>query len=158
MTDKNEIPPFAEAVTGFRTYLAFNDVPTVVNWVFRDDLSPRNSVEMRIRQNIPAKNSFLAESVFAAATARGLVEIKAIAATADQVFATIWFPAAEADQIQGWSTGMKLSILSPLPKAEVLSSIRWNFASLMPSFQQSQKAVPWVGTRAWAIKVSRGAA
>jgi hypothetical protein len=45
---------------------------------------------------------------------------------------------------------MKLSIVNPLPSAEMVGQLRWLLLSLKPQFRHYQRFELWVGTKAWA--------
>lgn len=95
-------------------------------------------------------NTGLARKVFSEGRERGLVEIAAIATAARKVAATVWFPKYEAEEVQGWSRGMKLTICQPLPEARIVGVVRWQLLNLLPSFRRYQRMAFFIGTRKWA--------
>jgi hypothetical protein len=56
------------------------------------------------------------EKVFAEGSAKGLVELVALAQTTDWILATVWYPKYESEEVQGWGQNMKLAIRQPLPR------------------------------------------
>ena len=75
------------------------------------------------------RNLALAEKVFAEGREKGLVDIHAIASVDDKVAATVWFPKFIGEKIQGWNSGMKLSIAHRC-QAQNLSAGLDGFASV----------------------------
>ena len=146
----NDIPDFAEALGQFRRFLSDNGHPDEVFWVFREDLWQLSPTRMLIKYPPPSENASLAQKVFAEGRARGLVEIMAIAATANKVAATVWFPKYADEKVQGWDGGMKLVIIQPLPGTRAVSALWWNVIQILPRFQRYQRAEWLIGTKAWA--------
>jgi hypothetical protein len=145
-----EIPEFSEAVRDFQSFLGREGVATRLVWVFRDDLWQRGQRKVLIRWPEPDQTRQLMEKVFAEGRAKGLVEIVALAQTADWIVATVWYPKYESEEVQGWSQNMKLSIRQPLPRAIRVASVLWNAFAWLPSFRRYQRTAFGVGTREWA--------
>ena len=146
----NDIPKFEEAIASFRSFLAEQGHPANIFWVFREDIWKRSPTSVVLRFPLQTSNLALAKKVFEEGRKKGLVDIHAIAIVGDKVAATIWFPKFKEEEIQGWDSGMKLSIASPLPNAEIVGQLRWLWFGLKPQFRNYQRVEPWVGTKAWA--------
>jgi hypothetical protein len=146
----NDIPDFENALESFRRFLAEQGHPTNVFWVFREDIWKRSPTSVVLRFPSQIKNLGLAKKVFEEGREKGLVEVRAIATVGDKVAATVWFPRFKEEEIQGWECGMKLSIVEPLPSAEIVGELRWLLFSLKPQFRHYQRFELWVGTKAWA--------
>lgn len=146
----NDIPKFEDAVDSFRQFLTNNGHPADVFWVFREDLWKRSPTDVLVRYPAPTNNLALAQKVFAEGRERGLVDVHAIARTANRVAATVWYPKFPDEEIQGWDRGMKLSIAEPFPPAQTIGHFRWIFFWLLPRFKHYQISDVWVGTKQWA--------
>ena len=146
----NEIPNFENALESFRRFLVEQGHPTNVFWVFREDIWKRSPTSVALRFPSQRKSIGLIKKVFEEGRKKGVVDIHAIATVGDKVAATVWFPKFKEEEIQGWDSGMKLSIASPLPSAEVVGQLRWMWFGLQPQFRNYQRVEPWVGTKAWA--------
>ena len=146
----NDIPDFDVALSSFRRFLAEQSHPANIFWVFREDIWKRSPTNVVLKFPSQGRNLALARTVFEEGRRKGLVEIHAIATVKDQVAATVWFPKFAYEEIQGWDNGMKLSIASPLPSAQIVSQLRWLSFRLKSQFRNYQRVEPWVGTKAWA--------
>jgi len=146
----NEIPDLEEGLKQFRRFLVENGLPDHVFWVFREDLWRLSPTRVLVRYPPPSANISLAQKVFAEGRERGLVEITTVAATAEDVAASVWFPKYPNEEVQGWERGMKLSITQPIARATLVAGWRWNLIRLLPGFRQYQRRVDFIGTRAWA--------
>ena len=145
-----EIPEFSEAAREFQSFLAREGVATRLVWVFRDDLWQHGQTRVLVRWPEPDQTRRLMEKVFAEGRAKGLVEIVALAQTADWIVATVWYPKYESEEVQGWRQNMKLSIRQPLPRAVRVAPVLWNAFAWLPSFRRYQRTAFGVGTREWA--------
>ena len=146
----NEIPEFEDALTSFREFLTHNGHPAEIVWIFRDDLWKRSLTEVFVRIPSQPKTLALARKVFDEGRTKGLVDVHAIAIADNTVVATVWFPRSDADEIQGWSRGMKLTISQPLLRAKTFGSFRWWLMSFLADFRHYQTWERTIGTRAWA--------
>jgi len=146
----NDIPDFSEAFRQFRRFLAENGHPDEVFWVFREDLWQLSINRVLVKYPTRPENITLAQKVFAEGRARGLVEITAVAETADRVAASVWFPKYPNEEVQGWACGMRMTIRQPLPSARVLASRYWWVLRLFPRFRHYQRFASFIGTRGWA--------
>lgn len=145
------IPNFPTAVEQFRDFLRRNDVTAPIVWVFKDDLCPRSTTHLLVRNPPPSENASLAEKVFSEGRRRGLVEIAAVASSEQFVAATVWFPRTLADEIQGWDRGMKLSLIQPLPIADPITfGFTWKMVQWSSEYRRYQRRKAFVGSRAWA--------
>lgn len=99
----------------------------------------------------PQGNEVLARKVYEEGRARGLVRIDAVAASKEETFATVWYPRAPEDEVQGWYEGLKLAIRQPLPRADLVRGAR-QWSSICRSFvyRRYQKYEASIGTRSWA--------
>lgn len=145
-----EIPEFSEAVRDFQSFLGREGVATRLVWVFRDDLWQRGQTRVLVRWPEPNRTRQLMEKVFTEGRAKGLVEIVALAQTADWIVATVWYPKYESEEVQGWSRNMKLSIRHPLPRATQVPPTLWNALTWLPAFRRYQRTAFGIGTRKWA--------
>ena len=146
----NEISDFAEALGQFQRFLAEDNHPTDVFWVFRDDVWKRSATDLRLKYPVDKDNISLAQKVFAEGRERGLVNMHALAIAEDKVAATVWFPKYPNEEVQGWNRGMKLSISQPLPHATISSPLVWSVVRFLPRFRYYQKAEFVIGTKTWA--------
>jgi hypothetical protein len=146
----NNIPDLAEALAAFRGFLADQGHPDEVIWVFREDVWKLSPTQIFIKYPPPQENVSLIEKVFDEGRECGLVEITAIAATSNEVAATVWFPKYPEEKVQGWDQGMKLSISQPLPNPKLLSPWMWRLIQMLPRYQQYQRHAYFIGTRPWA--------
>lgn len=93
----------------------------------------------------------MAEKVFSEGQRKGLVEITAVASSDLLTAATVWFPRTPRDEVQGWSNGMKLSIIQPLPIVDPITfGFTWQMVRWSSVYRRYQQQNPFVGTRAWA--------
>jgi len=150
----NDIPEFEDAVASFRHFLAEQGHPSTIFWVFREDIWRRSHIDVVLRFPSQIRNLALAKKVFAEGREKGLVDIHAIASVDDKVAATVWFPKFTDEEIQGWNSGMKLSIADPLPSAKSVGRLRWLCFRLQPKFRHYQRCESGVGTKAWAAAKS----
>src|SRR5260370_35804166 len=97
----NEIRNFDEAIEGFRSFLRDCGHPDKVFWVFREDVWQRSPEPVWVRDPSISNNESLARKVFGEGRARGLVEIKAVAAIEPEIAATVWFPKYAVEEVQG---------------------------------------------------------
>src|SRR5688500_18798614 len=141
----NDIPEFEDAVPFFRYFLAEEDLPSTIFWVFREDIWKRSPIDVVLRFPSQIRNLALAKKVFAEGRKKGLVDIHAIASVDDKVAATVWFPKFTDEEIQGWNSGMKLSIADPLPSAKSVGRLRWLCFRLQPRFRHYQRCELGVG-------------
>src|SRR5690242_10513190 len=72
----NDVPEFEDAVGLFRNFLAEEDLPANVFWVFREDIWKRSLGDVVLRFPSHVKNLALAKKVFAEGRKMGLVEIR----------------------------------------------------------------------------------
>jgi hypothetical protein len=147
----NDIPEFPTVVEQMQTFLKREGHSTKLCWVFREDLWRVGVNSVKVCQPCPQQNESLAAKVFEEGRAKGLVEIKALATLAGTTVATVWFPKHEEEEVQGWNVGLKLSILSPLPRAKAVASILWPLIKSFPSYRRYQALESAVGSRAWAL-------
>lgn len=141
---------FDDAVASFQNFLKEQDHPTEIFWVFRDDIWQRSQSEVLIRYPTTSENLVLVQKVFGEGCEKGLVDIYAVATASGRVAATVWFPKFAAEEVQGWDCGMKLSIAQPLPRATIVSPLRWWFFRFVPRFRHYQNFEWTVRTKRWA--------
>jgi hypothetical protein len=146
----NEIPHFAAAVQRMREFLEQQGHCSTLSWVFRDDFCRTSYTKAYFCNPLPGKNETLSEKVFEDGRNKGLVSITAIAKLPHATAATVWFPKYEEEEVQGWSVGLKIAILKPLPKTFAVPAFLWPFALLLPPFRRYQKLAFSIGTRKWA--------
>ena len=146
----NELPQFQEAVSMLERLLVEQRHPVTVQWVFREDLLRRSRYRVLVRVPSRAGNAELAEKVFREGRAKGLVEIVALAKTGRSVAATVWYPKLPGEEVQGWSSGLKVSITEPLPTALAVSATVWPVLQCLPWYRRYQVSGVFVGTREWA--------
>lgn len=145
------IPSFDTAVDSLRGLLRRQGHADNVFWVFRDDLWLRYGRPAWLHLPAAAGNEALARKVYAEGCARGLVRISAVAELADRTGVTVWFPRTAEDEVQGWDSGLKLSIALPLPRAKIAGPLFWHLLQWHPGFrrfQRHRRGLP--GSRRWA--------
>jgi hypothetical protein len=140
---------FEDTVASFQNFLKESGHPSNLIWVFRDDIWQRPETVLVKYPTSPA-NKLLAQKVFNEGCVKGLISINAIAATDDEVAATVWFPKFTGEEVQGWDGGIKLSIDDPLPRATFIKPTRWLFMQFLPQFRQYQQREWTIGTQQWA--------
>ena len=146
----NDIPSFEDAVASFEHFLTVQGHPSKILWVFREDIWKRSASDVALRFPSESKNLALARKVFGEGRKKGLVDVHAIATVDDMTAATVWFPKFADEEIQGWNSGMKLSIAQPLPTAKCVDGLMWLWFRLHPQFRRYQRTEFGVGTKAWA--------
>jgi len=152
----NDIPEFEDVVALFRHFLADQGHPSTIFWVFREDIWKRSPIDVVLRFPSQIRNLALAKKVFAEGREKGLVDIHAIASVDDKAAATVWFPKFTGEEIQGWNSGMKLSIADPLPSAKSVGRLKWLGFRLQPRFRHYQRSEFGIGTKAWALNDTNG--
>jgi hypothetical protein len=134
------IPPFGEAIRILRGMLrktGFEDPLPELLWLTREDFyavrygwyyyTPR-----------PSCSPAMFNQYYEAGRARGLVSVRALFCQPGIVACTVWYPQGEADAVQGWNYGLKVSIPRPLGiGTEVRSNFRWKLHTLSPQFRKS---------------------
>ena len=146
----NDLPQFQEAVSMFERFLTEQRHPVSVQWVFQEDLLRRSRYRVLVRVPPYAGNAELAAKVFREGRAKGLVEIVALAKTGRSVAATVWYPKLPGEEVQGWSSGLKVSITEPLPTALAIPAAIWPVLQCLPGYRRYQMSEVFVGTREWA--------
>ena len=141
---------FEDAVASFQNFLKDNGHPMKIFWVFRDDLWRRSPTDVWVKYPSSSNSLVLAQKVFSEGCERGLVDLHAVATTANETAATVWFPKFPDQEVQGWVSGLKLSIAEPLPNATVVSPLWWGFLRFVPRFRHYQRFEWNVGTKRWA--------
>lgn len=53
-------------------------------------------------------------------------------------------------KLQGWSEGLKLAILEPLPMGKEVRALTWWIVRNLSSYRRYQQEEFFVGTRRWA--------
>jgi hypothetical protein len=147
----DELPEFDVAVREFCQFLRNEGHSDRLLWVFRDDTWFKAIDDRVICFPVPAGNEKLIRKVYAEARAKGLASVNALATYRDQTVSTVWFPKYEHEEVQGWDTGLKLSIRDPLPEATSASPFFWKLITKLPSFRRSFRDSDWlIGSRQWA--------
>jgi hypothetical protein len=149
----NEIPDFETAVRAFQDFLQREGYSTALIWVFREDLWQLSPERILMRRLHAHHDIELAKKVFREGQAKGLVEVRAVAQGNGWTAATVWFPKYDEAEVQGWSQGMKLAIVQPLPTATRVRPMLWAVLRVLPSFRTYQRSACEVGTRRWAANV-----
>ena len=117
-----KIPPFSEAVSKFRGFLAKRDHPTELAWVFREDFYSVSLDRYVVVQPIPDRNEGLVRTYYEAARERGIVQLRALFQIGEVAAVSAWSPAEVAEEVQGWSRGLKLSVAAPFVAAKTVES------------------------------------
>jgi hypothetical protein len=134
-----EIPEFHTAVLLLREFLAEQDLPTDVLWIFREDLYFADWQTVYARTCALPGHIRLAETVFQDGRKQGLVEICGLFRTQSFVGATVWYPRNRSEQVQGWTQGLKISVREPLRFAKpIRSSTLWRFHQCRPKYKRYQ--------------------
>lgn len=118
-------PSFDAALERFQSFLADHELPTRIQWVFRDYVyADRNT--FYIAPTIPESHTALAARAFHEGTAKDQIAVKAIARLPSATVSTVWYPPSEQHRPQGWEQGLRYSIDQPLQQAvHVTASWRW---------------------------------
>ena len=119
---------FEDAVASLQNFLKEDNHPTDILWVFRDDLWKRTLTDVLVKYPLSTDNLVLAQKVFREGCERGLVAL----------------------EVQGWDCGMKLSLAQPMPRATIVTPVRWWFFQFVPRFRQYQQLEWTIGTKQWA--------
>ena len=141
-----QIAPFDEAFARFRSFLRSHGLPETVVWVFREDLFCPERGTCLVRALRPGENDSLARKVFDEGRAAGLLELKAIGSSAEATIATVWFPRA-SEEVQGWSEGMKLTIVEPPARARFVGRTRWWFLRFTAAYRRYQRNASFIAKR-----------
>ncbi|MCQ4166006.1 hypothetical protein [Tahibacter harae] len=147
------IPPFDTAVDSLRGFLRRQGHSAAIFRVFRDDVWLRCGRPAWLRLPVATDNEVLARQVYAEGCARGLVRIDAVVECDYGTGATVWFPRTPEEEIQGWDSGLKLSIAFPLPRARIAGPLFWRLLQWHPGlrrFQRHRQGAP--GSRRWAAE------
>lgn len=122
----SKIPPFSEAVSKLRGFLASRDHPTELAWVFREDCYSLALDRWVVVQPLPEANERLARTYYESARERGVVQLRALFRIGDATAAAVWSPAEIAREVEGWPRGLKLSAAEPfVPARTVTSRFAW---------------------------------
>lgn len=130
-------PTFDAALEHFRSFLAENEQPTDIQWVFRDHVyADRNT--FYIPTTIPESNTELAVRAFHAGTTKDQVALKAIARLHNTTtVATVWYPLTDQHRPQGWPQGLRYSIAEPLQSAVyVTGGWQWHVRKLGSAYRR----------------------
>ena len=146
----NDLPQFEEAVSIFERFLTEQLHPISVQWVFQEDLLRRSRYRVFVRVPPCVENAELAKKVFREGRIKGLVEFVALAKTERSIAATVWYPKLPGEEVQGWSSGLKVSIPEPLPTAIAVSAAMWPVLQCFPWYRRYEAPGVFIGTRAWA--------
>jgi hypothetical protein len=130
------IPPFGEAIRTLRGMLPQDGLKTPILWLTREDFytvrygwyyyTPR-----------PSCDPSMFNKYYELGQSRGLVSVHAIFYSPGFVGCTVWFPQREADSVQGWDSGLKISVAVPLGiGAEVRSGLSWKLRTLSPMYRR----------------------
>jgi hypothetical protein len=130
------IPAFGEAIGVLRGMLPQDGLHTPLLWITREDFyatrfgwyyySPR-----------PSCDPSMFNKYYEVGRSRGLVSVHAIFYSPGIVGCTVWFPKSEADSVQGWDSGLKVSVAVPLGiGAEVRSELSWKLRTLSPTYRR----------------------
>ena len=114
-----ELPRFDDAIRGLQELLDTAGHPSQLAWARCRDYYSIGPGQHRVLWPLPA-NRTRVESNYEKARARGLAGLEAIFYVG-QVSVVI-LDAPEADEIQGWSHGLKLCIRQPFVAAEPIPS------------------------------------
>ena len=127
------IPEFKEAVAHFQRFLASQNRPTTVQWVFRDDLLAfRGSLNLRTR--VPNDQSAEAARVFEVGRQRGLgVSLEALASDEQRTYAFVFVPEDQTDAAYRLMCGNHIKVAAPVERRSSLQHagrIRWALLNL----------------------------
>ena len=131
---------FSEAVEEFRKFLANNDLPTDICWVFRENVFSRNTefyeTDFWIKLPIPYENEKLAEIQYKIGQKKGLgLSISAFAICKNQVCCSLIIPKDQEDSEFLFMSPeyLKFSFLTEMPIAQVVNnSLQWTIFKLLP--------------------------
>jgi hypothetical protein len=148
----NEVPAFEDAVARFRRFVAEQGLPETLYWMFREDLWRRSPASVLVRMPPHSKSLELTRSVFEEGRAKGLVGITAVARVRGGLATTVWYPKRAEEEVQGWDTGLKLSVNQPLPLALAVPPLLWALVTCIPRYKRYQAREWFIGTREWAAE------
>jgi hypothetical protein len=142
-----DIPKFDEAAEKFSRFLIEQGHSGNLEWVFREDLCGRTKTSLWARMPTAVENEQLARKVYRFGRVEGLISISAIASFRKVILASVWYPDQSSQRVQGWDSGLKLSINTPLPVAKGIPGFIWNLVRFTPSYQRFQNHEQYIGTR-----------
>jgi hypothetical protein len=145
------VPEWDDAIDQFTNLLRSCGHPMEIEWVFRGDVWQRSVKEMLVCRPVPQGNTALCRRVFESGRDKGLVNLLAIGGDEATVLCTVWYPKLPNEEVQGWDSGMKLSIANPLARAKRISQVLWPVFRVLPRFRRYQRFEGFVPTRAWGI-------
>jgi hypothetical protein len=145
-----DLPDWQDAVFRLQTFLQSQGHPTLVHWVFREDLWARSPTRVFVRWPVPVRNAVLAQGVFEAGREKGLIGITALGEFDDSVVATVWYPKFPDEEVQGWDQNLKLSIRDPLARATAVPHLLWSALQRTPWYRRYQDHAVLIGTKEWA--------
>jgi hypothetical protein len=131
---------FAEAVEEFKKFLAKNNQPTEILWVFLEDTFAGNTTHfekhLRLKLPLPEENEKLAEKLYGIGQQRKLgVCLSAFALCEGKVCCAVLVPKdeTESEYMLMSPEHVKLSYAMDMPLAEaVTSTFRWKLFRLLP--------------------------
>jgi hypothetical protein len=142
----DRIPSFAEAVEALRNFLRADRQPDEIVWAFRVDVYSISPSEYRVAWPLPPNNVILARRLFDAGRHRGLVELQALFNVWSYTVVNVFAPLP--DEIQGWTSGLKLVVCQPfIPATPVARGLRWWMHTLSPAYSRFQHYQDFISRR-----------
>lgn len=132
----NTIPAFGAAIRILRGMLPQEGIHTPLLWLTREDFYPVRFGWYYYTPR-PSCDPSMFNKYYEAGRSRGLVRVHAIFYSPGVVGCTVWFPQSEAEAVQGWYSGLKVSVALPLGiGAEVRSNMGWKLHTLSPKYRR----------------------
>jgi len=129
-------PSFDVAVDGFKEFLSANEIPTAIQWVFREQMYEKRGAFF-VAVPLPHSNTEIAARAYDHGVRQEQIAISAVATFADKAAATIWFPVTEQDRPQGWENGLRYTIRQPLHLVRELPvGWRWSLHQMSRAFRR----------------------
>ena len=126
-------PSLSEATECLQKILPLESRGKPLSWFVREDLCPIEG-GFHFRAS-PSCNAGMFERYYEAGRIRGSAQVLAIFNAPEVVGCTIWCP--EVGEVQGWESGLKVSVLDPLRKGLAVSgSLRWLACTALPRYRR----------------------
>ncbi len=130
------IPSFGEAIRILRGLLPQDGLHLPILWLSREDFYPVRLGWYYYTPH-PSCDTEMFNNYYEAGRSRGIVRVHAIFGSPGVVGCTVWFPQRESEAVQGWYSGLKVSVAQPLGAgAEVRSKMGWKLHTLSPKYRR----------------------
>jgi hypothetical protein len=148
-TMSDVIPTFSEAVgqlKGLLARLAYSDAELL--WVARDDFYAVRFGWYYLAPSIPPSTEVDLAAYYERGREKGLVSVKALFDLPCKVGCSVWFPETPEEEVQGWSSGLRVSVATPMPIAALVNSpVSWWLHRWCSNYSNFQRLFPSAPTR-----------